>query len=138
MSDYRLWLAAIPGPIPEAEARIYWNLKDLPTPGLDNALKHAAYLYVGSWQDRHLSEVPQSGRCPAVRLSDWLFFRGTIDRYQAPALDVQLRDELVGLYRPRPGDLPAEVIDLGEVATFLTDHVGWSLLPEEPLLPARA
>lgn len=48
MSDYRLWLAAIPGPIPAAEARIYWNLKGLPTPGLDDALKHAAYLYVGS------------------------------------------------------------------------------------------
>ncbi|MFI9587748.1 hypothetical protein ACIHCQ_39430 [Streptomyces sp. NPDC052236] len=131
MFEYRLWLAAVPEPIPEAEARIYWNLKDLPTPTLDGALKHADWAYVGSWQDSHLAEVPQSGRCPAVRIFDWLFYRGTIDCYQAPILDARLRDELIGLYQPRPGDLPAESTDVDEIATFLTAHLGWSLLPEE-------
>ncbi|MEV4786585.1 hypothetical protein AB0K53_14230 [Streptomyces tuirus] len=31
MSDDRLWLAAIPWPLPETDARAYGNLKD-PTP----------------------------------------------------------------------------------------------------------
>lgn len=78
-----LWLAAIDGPIPEEEARIYWNLKEYPTPVLDAALRRADYLYVGSWGEHHDSEEPQSGHCPAVRIFKWLFFKGTIDRYQA-------------------------------------------------------
>ncbi|MEU9202876.1 hypothetical protein [Streptomyces sp. NPDC048332] len=138
MLEYRLWLAAIPEPIPEAEARIYWNLKDLPTPTVDGALKQAHYVYVGSWQDGHLAEMPQSGRCPAVRVFDWLFFRGTIDRYQSPVLDAQLRDELIGLCQPRPDDLPAEFTHPHEIATFLTAHLGWCLLPEEAPPPTTA
>ncbi|MGY3340046.1 hypothetical protein ACVW0K_006145 [Streptomyces filamentosus] len=138
MFEYRLWLAAVPEPLPEAEARIYWNLKDLPTPTLDGALKQADYAYVGSWQDRHLAEMPQSGRCPAVRIFDWLFYRGTIDRYQAPILDARLRDELIGLHQARPDDLPAESIDADEIATFLTTHLGWCLLPEETPPPTTA
>jgi len=136
--EYRLWLAAIPEPLPEAEARTYWNLKDLPTPTLDGALTHTDYAYVGAWQDSHLAEVPQSGRCPAVRIFDWLFYRGTIDCYQAPILDARLRDELIGLYQPRPGDLPAESTDADEIATFLTAHLGWNLLPEEAPPPTTA
>ncbi|WAL93245.1 hypothetical protein [Streptomyces sp. Je 1-369] len=131
MLDYRLWLAAVPGPIPETEARTYWNLKDRPTPTLDEALKHADYVYVGSWQDGHLAEVPRPGRSPAVRIFDWLFYRGTIDCYQAPVLDARLRDELLDLYQPQPGDLPAECTDADTVAAFLTAHLGWGLLPEE-------
>jgi hypothetical protein len=136
--EYRLWLAAVPEPIPEAEARIYWNLKDLPTPTLDGALKQADYAYVGSWQDRHLAEMPQSGRCSAVRIFDWLFYRGTIDCYQAPILDARLRDELIGLYQPWPDDLPAESTDADEIATFLTAHLGSCLLPEEAPPPTTA
>ncbi|MCX5409892.1 hypothetical protein OHA37_39390 [Streptomyces sp. NBC_00335] len=133
MLEYRLWLAAVPKPIPESEARTYWNLKDRPTPTLDGALKQADYVYVGSWQDSHLADVPQSGRCPAVRISDWLFYRGTIDCYQAPVLDARLRDELLDLYQPRPGDLPADCTDAEEVAAFLSAHLGWGLLTEEAL-----
>ncbi|MFG2908675.1 hypothetical protein ACGF13_26850 [Kitasatospora sp. NPDC048286] len=129
--EHRLWLAAVPGPVPEAEARVYWNLKDLPTPNLDGALRNADYVYVGSWQDSHLARSPQSGRCPGVRIFDWLFYRGTIDRYQAPLLDARLRDELIGLYQPRPGDLPAESADADVITTFLTAHLGRHLLPEE-------
>ncbi|MEU8763928.1 hypothetical protein [Streptomyces sp. NPDC048659] len=131
MFEYRLWLAAVPHPLPEAEARIYWNLKELPTPAFDEALEQADYAYVGSWQDEHQGELPQSGRCPAVRIFDWLFYRGTVDVHQAPTLDARLRDELLGLYRPRPDDLPAESADADEFAAFLTAHLGWSLLPEE-------
>jgi hypothetical protein len=130
MSDYRLWLAAIPQPLPEADARVYWNLKD-PTPALTEALAGAAYLYVGSWQETHLSEHPQSGRSPAVRLFDWLFLRGTIDEYQAPVLDPQMRDELNALYRPRPDDLPSESVADHELESFLAGHMAWCLLPEE-------
>ncbi|QWB21562.1 MULTISPECIES: MFS transporter [Streptomyces] len=133
--EYRLWLAAVPEPLPEAEARIYWRVKDLPTPTLDEALKQADYAYVGSWQDKHLAEIPQSGRCPAVRIFDWLFYRGTIDCYQAPILDARLRDELIELHQPRPNDLPAESTNTDELATFLTAHLGWHLLPEEPPPP---
>ncbi|MFD4656100.1 hypothetical protein ACFWP2_10785 [Kitasatospora sp. NPDC058444] len=129
--EYRLWLAAVPEPVPEAEARAHWNLKDLPTPNLDRALRQADYAYVGSWHDGHFSEEPQSGRCPAVRIFDWLFYRGTIDQYQAPLLDARLRDELIGIHRPRPGDLPADSIDADAIAAFLTAHLGRHLLTEE-------
>ena len=135
MFEYSLWLAAIPEPPPASEARIFWNLKDLPTPMLDEAWRHADYIYVGSWQDRHLAEEPQTGRCPAVRIFDWLYYRGTIDGYQAPMLDAEFRDQLVARYQPRPDDLPAESADADEIATFLTAHLGWSLLPEDPEPP---
>ncbi|MFI1720473.1 hypothetical protein [Streptomyces sp. NPDC020489] len=138
MFEYCLWLAAVPEPIPEAEAGIYWNLKDLPTATLDAALRQAHYAYVGSWQDTHLAEIPQSGRCSAVRVFDWLFYRGTIDRYQVPILDARLRAELIGLYRPRPDDLPAESVNTDEFAMFLTAHLGWCLLPEEAPSPTTA
>lgn len=64
MSDYRLWLAALPEPLAEADARVYWNLKD-PTPALTEALAGAAYFYVGSWQEAHVSEHPRGAaqRC---------------------------------------------------------------------------
>ncbi|MFE7897245.1 hypothetical protein ACFU3E_06850 [Streptomyces sp. NPDC057424] len=130
MSDYRLWLAAIPEPLPEADARVYWNLKD-PTSALVEALAGAACFYVGSWQEAHVSERPQSGRSPAVRLFDWLFLRGTIDGCQAPVLDPQLRDELNALHRPRPDDLPSESAAAQELDGFLVGHTSWYLLPEE-------
>ncbi|WP_220449980.1 hypothetical protein [Kitasatospora xanthocidica] len=129
--EFRLWLAAFPEPVPEAEARSYWNLKDHPTPHLDGALRRADYVYVGAWGDSHLSDEPQSGRCPAVRIFDWLFYRGTIDSYQAPLLDARLRDELIRIHQPRLGDLPAESTDAETIAAFLTAHLGWYLLPEE-------
>ncbi|MEU3488972.1 hypothetical protein [Streptomyces massasporeus] len=135
MSDYRLWLAALPRPLAEADARVYWNLKD-PTPALTEALADATYLYVGSWQETHMSEHPQSGRSPAVRLFDWLFLRGTIDDYRAPTLNPQLRDELTGLYRPRPDDLPSESVAAHELESFLAGHMAWHLLPEETPPPA--
>ncbi|MEU9339459.1 hypothetical protein AB0D49_41020 [Streptomyces sp. NPDC048290] len=138
MFEYPLWLAAFPEALPEAEARSYWNLRELPAPGLDAALNQADYTYAGSWQDEHLGEMPQSGRCPAVRIFDWLFYRGTIDCYQAPILDARLRDELIGLYQPRPDDLPAESTDTDETATFLTAHLGWNLLPVEAPPPTTA
>ncbi|MBB5120567.1 hypothetical protein AF335_11600 [Streptomyces eurocidicus] len=131
MSEYHLWLAAVPAPVPEDEARIYWNLKDLPTPVLDGALERAAFLHVGSWRDEHQSDEPRSGRCPARRIFERIFFLGTIDRYRAPLLDTRLRDELLRLHAPRPGDLPAPAADADALAAFLTAHLGRYLLPEE-------
>jgi hypothetical protein len=66
-----------------------------------------------------------------VRLFDWLFLRGTIDEYQAPTLDPQLRDELNALYQPRPDDLPSESVAAHELERFLAGHMAWCLLPEE-------
>lgn len=50
----------------------------------------------------------------------------------------RLRDELIGFYRPRPDDLPAESAGADEIATFLTAHLGWSLLSEEAPPPTTA
>ncbi|MEV7032228.1 hypothetical protein AB0N99_18615 [Streptomyces sp. NPDC093272] len=130
---YRLCLAAVSGPIPENEARIYWNCKEDPTPVLDEALRRAACLYAGSWGDEHEPENLHAGKghCPANRLHSWLFYLGTIDRYQAPLLDHELMARLVELYRPRPSDLPADVIDLRRLESFLRAHLGMYLLTEE-------
>ncbi|MER6464943.1 hypothetical protein ABT278_31410 [Streptomyces sp. NPDC001228] len=130
---YQLWLAAVPRPIPEDEARIYWNCKDDPTPALDEGLRRASYLYVGSWSAEHEPENLHAGEghCPANRLFSWLFYVGTIDRYQVPLLDEELMARLVELYRPRPGDLPAEAIELPRLESFLHRHVRLYLLPQE-------
>ncbi|MFE7977638.1 hypothetical protein [Streptomyces shenzhenensis] len=130
---YRLWLAAVPSPIPEEEARIHWNCKADPTPALDEGLHHASYLYVGSWGDEHQPENLHAGQehSPAARLFSWLFYVGTIDRYQAPLLDEELMARLVELYRPRPGDLPADAIELPRLENFLHQHLGLHLLPQE-------
>ncbi|MEU9592503.1 hypothetical protein ACGF7W_30490 [Streptomyces sp. NPDC048219] len=131
---YRLWLAAVPSPIPENEARIYWNCKDDPTPVLDESLRRASYLYVGSWDDEHepASLRAGQGHCPAYRLHSWLFYLGTIDRYQAPLLDEELLARLAELYRPRSGDLPADAVGLPRLESFLHEHLGLYLLTEEP------
>ncbi|GGX69488.1 hypothetical protein [Streptomyces minutiscleroticus] len=131
---YRLWLAAVPSPIPEDEARIYWNCKADPTPVLDAGLCHASYLYVGSWRDEHEPENlhASQGRCPANRLHSWLFYLGTIERYQAPLLDEELMAQLIELHRPRSSDLPADAIDLQRLEGFLRQHLGLYLLPEGP------
>ncbi|MFJ7907309.1 hypothetical protein [Kitasatospora sp. NPDC096204] len=42
-----------------------------------------------------------------------------------------MRDERIGLYQPRPADLPAESTDAEAITTFLTAHLGRHLLPEE-------
>lgn len=130
---YDLWLAAVPGPIPANEARIYWNCKDDPTPVLDEGLRHASYLRVGSWGDEHEAENRHAGQghCPANRLHTWLMYIGTIDRYQAPLLDEELRARLIELYRPRPGDLPADAIEPSRLERFLHQHLGRHLLPED-------
>lgn len=136
---YQLWLAAVPRPIPEEEARIHWNCKDDPTPTLDEGLRCASYLYVGSWGDEHEPEDLHAGQghCPTNRLFSWLFYIGTIDRYQVPLLDEELMARLVELYRPRPGDLPAEAIELPRLEDFLRQHIGLYLLPQEPGLETR-
>ncbi|GAA1532655.1 hypothetical protein GCM10009678_13740 [Actinomadura kijaniata] len=134
MTTYRLWLAALPAPVPEAEARIFWNCKDEPTPALDEALRRAPHIYVGSWGEEHEELLPRSCRCPAARLSAWLFFKGTIDRWQAPILDPRLHDELLELLRPRPDDLPAPTAPTArahEIRSFLSAHAGRSLIPQE-------
>lgn len=78
-----------------------------------------------------------AGRSPALRLFDWLFLRGTIDGYQAPALHPQLRGELNALYRPRPDDLPSESVTAHELDGFLAGHMaGASPLRRRPR-PAR-
>jgi hypothetical protein len=130
---YQLWLAATPSPIPEDEARLYWNCKDDPTPALNEALRCASYLYVGSWgAEQEPENLPASqGHCPANRLFSWLFYIGTIDRYQAPLLDEELMVRLVELYRPRAGDLPADSIELPRLEIFLREHLGRCLLPQE-------
>ncbi|MFI6607045.1 hypothetical protein [Streptomyces sp. NPDC050507] len=131
---YHLRLAAIPNPIPEKEARIYWNCKDDPTPALDEGLRRASYLYIGSYGDEHEPENLHAGRghCPANRLHSWLFYLGTTDRYQAPYLDAELMAQLVELYRPRSSDLPARAIELPQLESFLREHLGLCLLTEEP------
>lgn len=131
---YHLWLAAVPNPIPEKEARIYWNCKDYPTPALDEGLRRASSLYIGSYGDEHEPEILHAGQghCPASRLHSWLFYIGTIDRYQAPYLDAELMDQLVELYRPRASDLPARAVKLPRLETFLRQHLGLWLLPQEP------
>ncbi|WP_328910222.1 hypothetical protein OG230_12300 [Streptomyces sp. NBC_00234] len=131
---YHLWLAAAPTPIPEDEARIYWNCKDDPTPTLDEVLRCASYLYVGSWSEEHEPENLHAGegRSPANRLFSWLFYIGTIDRYQAPLLNEELMTRLVDLYRARPGDIPADAIELPRLESFLRQHLRLYLLPEEP------
>lgn len=131
---YHLWLAALPSPVPEDEARLYWNCKDDPTPALDEALRRASYLYVGSWGDEHEPETLRAGEghCPAKRLHTWLFYRGTIAAYQAPHLDEDLLTQLLALHTSRPTDLPAPTIDRPHLETFLRDHEGHYLLPERP------
>ncbi|WP_030990156.1 hypothetical protein [Streptomyces sp. NRRL WC-3744] len=134
---YELWLAAVPSPVPENEARIYWTCKADPTPVLDEGLRRASYLYVGSWGDQHEPENLHAGQghCPANRLHSWLFYLGTIDRYQAPLLDDELMARLVELHRPRSSDLPADAIDLPRLESFLRRHRGLHLLTEGPGYP---
>ncbi|WP_432066774.1 hypothetical protein [Streptomyces sp. C10-9-1] len=129
---YQLWLAAVPGPVPETEARIYWNCKDEPTPVLDEGLRRASCLHVGTWGEEHEPENLHAGQghCPANRLHSWLFYIGTIDRYQAPLLDEELTTRLIELYRPRYHDLPADSIDPSRLESFLHRHLGAYLLPE--------
>lgn len=67
--------------------------------------------------------------CPSV--SDWLFFKGTIDEYHVPALDDRLIAELVSLFEPRTGDLPAEAAAPDELRAFLVDHLGDGVLCQE-------
>jgi hypothetical protein len=76
---HHLWLATFEDEIPDREMRVRWNVKDEPTPALDAALGRAAYLHVGGWNDEHVGEVSDDGRCPARRVFDWLFWLGTID-----------------------------------------------------------
>lgn len=126
-----LWLAALPQAVPASEARVHWRLKDEPTPILDLALRQAPFFYLGSWTEQHESDVPQRARCPALRVSDWLFFKGTIDDYHVPALDDRLIAELVSIFEPRTGDLPAEAAAPDELRAFLVDHLGDGVLCEE-------
>ena len=113
------------------EMRTYWRAKDAPTPLLDAALGGADYLYVGSWTSAHESEEPQRGRCPARRVFDWLFWRGTAAGYGVPALDDQLVEELLGCFGARTDDLPAPAAGADEVRAFLIAHRGCGVLPEE-------
>ncbi|MEG8277802.1 hypothetical protein [Streptomyces sp. AHA2] len=93
----------------------------------------AAYLYVGAYGDEHEPEVPLAGRgrCPAGRLNSRLFYRGTIDRYQALPLDEEPATRLVDLYRPRAGDLPADAIAPSRLEEFLHRNTGRHLLPQD-------
>jgi hypothetical protein len=130
--QFDLWLAGLgDGDLPAREIRAYWNVKDDPTPVLDALLREAAYLYVGSWSWPHESDEPQSGRCPARRVFDWLFWRGTADGYSVPVLDDQLIEELLRCLEPRPTDLPAPAADAFEVRDFLIGHRGCGVLPED-------
>ncbi|MFD4231267.1 hypothetical protein [Streptomyces sp. NPDC058545] len=134
MTDpFFLWLAALPHAVPASEAWVHWRLKDEPTPILDLALRQADFLYLGSWTEQHESDVPQTARCPALRVSDWLFFKGTIDDWHVPKLDNRLIAELVGLVEPRTDDLPADAATPDELRAFLVDHLGDGVLfQEEP------
>ena len=61
-----------------------------------------------------------------------------LERDRAMLLDARVRDELTGLYQPRPDDLPAESTGAVEIAMLLTAHLGWSLLPQEAPPPPTA
>ncbi|MVZ99043.1 hypothetical protein F8568_001300 [Actinomadura sp. LD22] len=129
---FHLWLAALDETVPAAETRTYWNGKGDPTPVLDAALLRADYLYVGAWTEEHEPDEPQSGRCPARRIFDWLFWRGTIDRYCVPVLDDHLAEDLLRCFEARPDDLPAPpTAAMDQLRAFLDGHREWGLLPEE-------
>ncbi|MEU4092052.1 hypothetical protein [Streptomyces sp. NPDC026673] len=123
-----LWLAALDGSVPVSEMRAYWNSKDDPTPALDAAMRKGAYLYLGTWADHHESDEPQQARCPALRVADWLFWRGTVPRYALPTLSDELATELVGCFEPRTADLPATAADTDEFTAFLAGHRGNGIL----------
>ena len=130
---FDLWLVALGDDfVPDSsEMRTYWRVKDDPTPLLAAALGGADYLYAGSWTSAHESDEPQCGRCPARRVFDWLFWRGTIDGYGVPVLDDQLAEELLSCFGSRIGDLPAPAVDPDELRAFLIAHRGRGVLPEE-------
>jgi hypothetical protein len=130
---FDLWLVALGDDfVPDgSEMRTYWRVKGDPTPVLDAALGRADWLYVGSWTSAHESEVPRGGGCPARRVFDWLFWRGTADGYGVPVLDDQLAQELLGCFGLRVGDLPAPAVDAGELRAFLIAHRGCGVLPED-------
>jgi hypothetical protein len=127
---YRLWLATFEAQIPDREIYARWNLKDEPTPTLDMALGSAAYLYVGAWGDEHNGTEPQAGLCPACRVFDWLYLRGTMNRFQAPILSARLVADLLHCFATRPDDLPALTVNPNEFSSFLTAHLGFAVLPE--------
>lgn len=130
--SFDLWLAALGDDVvSDREIRTYWLLKDDPTPGLDAALGRADYLYVGSWTVAHESDEPQSGRCPARRVFDWLFWRGTADGFGLPILDDQLMAELARCFEAKPTDLPAPAAGVSALRSFLAAHHGRRVLPEE-------
>jgi hypothetical protein len=129
---FDLWLAALgDGVVSDREKRTYWLLEDDPTPGLNAALGQADYFYVGSWTAAHESDEPQGGRCPARRVFDWLFWRGTADGFGLPVLDDQLMAELVRCFEAQPTDLPAPAAGVSELRSFLAAHRGCRVLPEE-------
>jgi hypothetical protein len=122
---FHLWLAALDVHMPEAEMRTYWKLRDDPTPLLDAALRKADYLYVGAWTEEHEGDEPQGGRCPARRIFDWLYWRGTIDRYCVPVLDDRLSEDLLRCFEPRAGDLSAPpAATMGQLRAFVQVHHG--------------
>jgi hypothetical protein len=129
--SYQLWLAAFEDRIPDWEMYAYWSLKDVPTPRLDAALAKAAYLYVGAWREEHESMEAQAGLCPARRVFDWLFLRGTETQFRAPVLSEHLTADLLHCFAVRPDDLPAPAADPSELSNFLATHLGFSVLPEE-------
>lgn len=128
---YQLWLAAFEEPIPDREMRVHWNLKDEPTPTLDAALAKADYLYIGAWGDEHDSEEPQAGLCPARRVFDWLYLRGTTPRYHAPIVTERLAADLIHCFATRPDDLPSDAADPDAFSDFLRTHTGRAVLPSE-------
>ncbi|WP_157597252.1 hypothetical protein [Streptacidiphilus rugosus] len=127
-TPYHLWLAAIDTPVPEAEMRWHWRIKDDPTPVLDAALTKAVYFYLGTWTFAHDSEQPQSARCPALRIADWLFWRGTTPEYTLPTLDLRLSAELTERFQPRADDLPAVAGNPTDFTAFLAGHHGHGVL----------
>ena len=128
---YQLWLAAFDDQVPDRELYAYWNLKDEVTPTLDAVLGMATYLYVGSWSDEHEGEQPQAGLCPARRVFDWLYWRGTLPEFCAPVLSERLVEEILQCFAPRPNDLQAPTADPAVLSSSLTAHSGFAVLPQE-------
>ena len=99
--------------------------------GVQDLFGKAAYLYVGAWSEEHESMEAQADLCPARRVFDWLFLRGTETRFRAPVLSERLTADLLHCFAVRPDDLPVPAADPGELSSFLTTHLGFAVLPEE-------
>jgi hypothetical protein len=118
-----LWLTATDAVIDPADVRAWWNLKD--TDDLDKILREAPKCLIGPnfWDSNDLE-----GSGPARRVFDLLYLRGTTPDYVFPTLDEELVAAILAALTPRALD-QVEGTTAREIGPFLTDHLGWHIVP---------